>query len=167
MWQVVLCSSWLLVCPAQIYSSLRAVFRMVWTQLQVSKKICIYRINSGVAPEVMPHCAQKLFYIGVTCVIRKSCVSMAGLRLVMFCTPHHTAACPVVTPPWLICPSVLLLGHAHQMSPFKHLWAAGFCLSYLQTLRVNKAGKYVGHLFAASPVLYPAIILTDDPILSS
>lgn len=67
--------------------------------MQLSKKICIYRINSGVAPEVMPHCAQKLFYIRVTSVTRNSCVSMAGLRdvLVMFWTPHHTAACPVMT----------------------------------------------------------------------
>lgn len=85
------------MCPTQIYSSLRAVSRVVWTQLQLSKKICIYRMNSGVAPEATPHCAQKLFYIRVTYVIRKSCVSVAGIGFVVFWTPHHTAARPVVT----------------------------------------------------------------------
>lgn len=47
----------------------------------------------------MPHCAQKLFDIRVTSVTSKSYVTVAGLRgvLVVFRTPHHSAACPVVT----------------------------------------------------------------------
>ena len=164
-----LCSSWLLTCPAQIYSSLRAASRVIWNQVQLSKKICIYRIKWRVAPEVMPHCAQKLFYIRVTCVIRNSCVSLAGLRdvLGMFWTPHHTAACPIVATYDLFAhQSCSWVRHTrcHHSSTGELL---RFCLLYLQMLQVNKPGKNMGHHFPASPVLYPAIILTDDPIWRS
>lgn len=99
MWQVVLCSSWLLVCPAQIYCSVRAVSRVVWAELLLIEDICTYRINSGVAPEVMPHCAQKLFYIRVTQVMRSNCVSTTWLRdaLGIFWMSHRPAVSPVMS----------------------------------------------------------------------
>lgn len=87
------------MCPAQIYCSAREVSRVVWAQLLLIKDFCTYRINSGVDPEVMPHCAQKLFYIRVTKVMRNSCVNMTWLRdaLGIFWTSHHPAVCPVMS----------------------------------------------------------------------
>lgn len=162
MWQVVLCSSWLLMCPAQIYCSVRAMSRIVWAQLQLIKDICTYRINSGGAPEVMPHCAQSYLTSGWLKSWGTVVWGWLGSEIPWGYSGHLTILLCAL---W--CPPVLFMGPTHQMSPFKHRRAAKFCLLCLQTLTVNKPGKCVGNNFLASPVLYPAIILAYDPTLGS
>lgn len=114
------------MCPAQIYCSVRAMSRIVWAQLQLIKDICTYRINSGGAPEVMPHCAQSYLTSGWL----KSWGTVVWGWLGSEIPWGYSGHLPILLCA-LWCPPVLFMGPTHQMSPFKHrrvLLSSAFCV---------------------------------------